>query len=247
MPLNEPRLDAQQVRQRWQALQASVADCCRRSGRPSDSVRIVGVSKYVDVQATGWLVQAGCADLGESRPQAIWEKSASIQVSAQPPEKPAVRWHLLGHLQRNKVRRTIPLVHCIHSIDSIRLLDQIQRDAADLQLVVRGLAEVNVTTDPSKTGMAPNQLESLLERAVDCPNVRIEGLMGMSRVGGTNDQIRGDFGTIRRIRDALQQKFSEKFSLDSLSMGMSGDYPLAIEEGATLIRIGSSLWEGIGV
>ncbi|MFN9914366.1 MAG: YggS family pyridoxal phosphate-dependent enzyme, partial [Pirellulaceae bacterium] len=104
---------------RWRRLQEEVAEAAERYHRPSDSVTIIGVSKYADVAQTAELIRAGCRDLGESRPQSLWEKAAAIGTDS-------VRWHLIGHLQRNKSRRILPWVHCIHSIDSLRLIEQIE-------------------------------------------------------------------------------------------------------------------------
>ncbi|MFO0921511.1 MAG: YggS family pyridoxal phosphate-dependent enzyme [Pirellulales bacterium] len=222
------------IQSNWQRTVEKVADACMRSNREMGSVTIVGVTKYVDAVLTKHLYDAGCCDLGESRPQNIWSKAPAL---------PDAQWHLIGHLQRNKVKRTLPLVELIHSVDSLRLLEQIAIDAESLSKRTRLLIEVNVTQDASKTGASPDEAMAILDRGLALPHLEIVGVMAMASLQGTSDQARAEFASVRVLRDQLAER--NQHPLPVLSMGMSGDFVEAIAEGATLIRLGSCLFEGL--
>lgn len=236
---------AEIIRTNWQRVQADVADACSAAGRAVSEVRIVGVSKYVGPELTQQLVDAGCRDLGENRPQALWAKHDWFN-DAQPPQAAdgPVAWHMIGHLQRNKIRRTLPLIDYLHSVDSLRLVDALATETANQDRRLPILVEVNVTEDATKTGMDPSGLPELFERIGDCPHLILRGLMAMSTNFSGGDQARHEFARVRQLRDTLQSRYPE-LDCSQLSMGMSGDFREAILEGATLVRIGSHLWDGI--
>lgn len=216
-----------------------IAAAAARSGRTAEAVKLVAVTKYADAAAARMLVEAGCGDLGESRPQELWRKAAALAGLP-------VRWHLIGHLQRNKAARTLPLVALIHSADSVRLIETInalagQRWGATVPL----LLEVNISGDPAKHGFAAEAVEPLRERLAEWPHVEVRGLMAMSGHEGDLEGARRDFAALRQLRDRLRASWGGKPALDELSMGMSGDFEVAIEEGATIIRVGSALFEGV--
>jgi pyridoxal phosphate enzyme (YggS family) len=217
-----------------------IADAARAAGRSPDEVRLVAVTKYVDAATTQLLVDAGCRDLGEARPQQLWDKAAAL------PE-PAIRWHFIGHLQRNKVRRTLPLVHLVHSGDSVRLLEELNREAAATSPTVKlpVLLEVNVSGEPAKHGFAADELPPLVESLAAFESLEIQGLMAMAGLDEDPTSARGDFAKLRELRDRLRREWAGRFRLDELSMGMSGDFEQAIAEGATLVRVGSALFEGL--
>jgi len=220
------------------AIRERIIQVAARSGRSADAVRLVAVTKYVGPDLIRPLVEAGCVELGESRPQALWDKAAALGDLD-------VRWHLVGHLQRNKVRRTLPLVSLVHSVDSLRLVDAIESDAAALSRSVSVLLEVNVSGDAAKHGVLPQDAEPLLVHAAAQSHVEVCGLMTMARLEGDVSAARGDFARLRTLRDRLAGVCPDNARLDELSMGMSGDFVEAIEEGATIVRIGSALFEGI--
>ncbi|MEX0937706.1 MAG: YggS family pyridoxal phosphate-dependent enzyme [Pirellulales bacterium] len=206
------------------------------SGRTARDVTLVVVTKYVGLEEARAVIAAGCRQLGESRPQSLWQKTESLS-------DPQVQWHLVGHLQRNKVRRTLPLVHLIHSVDSPRLLKAIDDEATQLGRRCAVLLEVNVSGDVEKQGLQPEELLPLVERMPGYPHVELRGLMTMaSRTGGT-DVARRNFAELRELRDRLRPSVPEGASLDELSMGMSGDFEEAIREGATIVRVGSAVFE----
>lgn len=218
-----------------------IARAAEQSGRAPDAVRLVAVTKYVDATAAAELVAAGCHDLAESRPQALWTKAPAVGQLA-PAAGPGVQWHLVGHLQRNKVRRTLPLVEWIHSVDSERLLAAIDAEAPTARSV-QVLLEVNTSGEASKHGLAPEAVEPLLEAATRFPHVAICGLMTMAALEGGEAVAERNFAALRTLRDRLRSVAPRGVRLDELSMGMSGDFEAAIRQGATMVRIGTALWE----
>ena len=230
---------AQRIADNLQQVQARIAAAAARSGRQASAIRLVGVTKYVGAEETRALVAAGCLDLGESRPQELWRKAAELSGQR-------VRWHMIGHLQRNKLARTLPLVSLIHSGDSLRLLEaihaeNISRSAAPSPV----LLEVNVSGDAAKHGFAPAELEPLGNTLTSLNGLELRGLMAMAGREANLDEARREFAQLRELRDRLQATWGERWKLSELSMGMSGDYEAAIEEGATLVRVGSALFEGL--
>jgi pyridoxal phosphate enzyme (YggS family) len=229
---------ADRIAENLSAIRERMSVAAARSGRSADAVRLVAVTKYVGPDLIRPLVEAGCGEIGESRPQALWDKAAALADLS-------VRWHLVGHLQRNKVRRTLPLVALIHSVDSARLVDAIESDAAALSQRVNVLLEVNVSGDAAKHGVLPQDAEALLVHAAGQRHLNVLGLMTMARLDGDAAAARGDFARLRELRDRLARVCPANARLDELSMGMSGDFVEAIDEGATIVRIGSALFEGI--
>jgi pyridoxal phosphate enzyme (YggS family) len=222
-----------------------IAAACRQAGREPESVRLVAVTKYVAADVTRLVLEAGLADLAESRPQAVWAKAAALATA-----EPAARWHLIGHLQRNKVRRTLPLLAMLHTLDSLRLLEAIaQETAAERaagQAVCEVLVEVNLTADPGRSGLAVADVPAVVRAAAASPAVRLRGLMGMAgHPDAAAADARRDFARLRELRDELAATLPAPGLLAELSMGMSGDFEAAILEGATIVRIGSALFEGI--
>lgn len=224
------------VDENWQQVCSDVADACRAAGRDPKSVTIVGVTKYVDSSLTRALVQAGCYDLGENRPQVLWQKAADLADLS-------IRWHMIGHLQRNKARRTVPLAYRLHSIDTVRLAKEIDQIAADLGQTASGLLEVNVSGDQQKHGFDPQQVEQIVAEVIGLPHLRILGLMGMASFEQPDHDPAIDFAALSSIRDRLTA--TTGLPLPELSMGMSGDFAAAIAQGATCVRIGSRLFEGV--
>jgi len=220
------------------AVRGRMADAARQSGRAPEDVTLVAVTKYVDVDMAQQVAEAGCLHLGESRPQELWRK-AELLVSPRP------HWHLVGHLQRNKIRRTLPLVEWIHSADSLRVLDALQAEAESAGCRARVLLEVNVARDQAKTGLLPEDLVPLAQRLSSWNALDICGLMAMSGLGSDRDEARREFAQVRQLRDRMQTQCPPEVALKHLSMGMSDDFAMAILEGATLVRVGSALFEGI--
>ncbi len=224
------------LKRNWEQIEARITDACQQAGRARSEVTLIGITKYVDTATTKLLFDAGLRDLGESRPQVIWEKAAHI---------PEARWHLVGHLQRNKVARTLPLVSLIHSVDSQRLLHAINEEAAKINKVQEVLLELHLTEEETKNGFAQDEWPLLPSYLAGLDHIKVTGLMGMAALDGTSDDARKTFARLRELRDHRLSLFGTPHHLHHLSMGMTGDFEQAILEGATMVRIGSALFEGL--
>jgi hypothetical protein len=221
----------------YESIQQRIAAAARRSGRSPDSVTLIAVTKYAGLDAVRELVRLGATQLGESRPQQLVERAALLDSR--------VQWHLIGHLQRNKARRLLPLVTLTHSVDTWRLLAALERLAQELAIQPRLLLEVNLTGEPTKSGFAKDELIAGWDAVCACRHVRVEGLMTMAADSPDPETARPTFAALRELRNHLVQISPPALRLPELSMGMTGDFEVAIEEGATLVRIGSALFEGV--
>jgi pyridoxal phosphate enzyme (YggS family) len=215
-------------------IRARIDAACRRAGRSAADVLLVAVTKSARLEWIEALIAQGVRDLGESRPQQLLERAERIA-------KPA-HWHLIGHLQRNKVRKILPVAECVHSIDSLELAARVDGLSAELGLRPRLLLEVNVSGEASKDGFAPEQLEADWTALSTLSHVEIRGLMTMAPFSDEPENSRATFQRLRELRDRLGAGAAQ---LAELSMGMSGDFEVAIEEGATMIRVGTSLFEAL--
>jgi PLP dependent protein len=209
---------------------------CRRAGRDRAEVTLVAVTKTVPPEVAAELVGLGVTHLGESRPQELWRKAAALPKS--------VRWHLVGHLQRNKIDRTLPLVDLIHSVDSLRLLAALEEEAGKQGRAVPVLLEVNASGEASKHGFAPAEVPGLAAHLTGLRHLQIGGLMTMAAPADDPGASRPTFAALRGLRDRLRGELGPPHTLEHLSMGMSGDFEVAVEEGATLVRLGTVLFEG---
>ena len=231
---------ADRIRENILAVRQRIADAAQRSRRHATDIHLIAVTKYVDAATTALVVQAGCLDLGESRPQSLWAKADELAPL------PQIRWHQIGHMQRNKLNRTVPYLHLLHAVDSLRLLTAVDTASAAANRILPVLMEVNISGDQSKSGFAPHDVAAALEQAANLKNLKVQGLMGMASLTGGNETARRNFIALRELRDQLTANCPDGVQLDQLSMGMSGDYEVAIEEGATMVRIGSALFDGVG-
>lgn len=231
--MNEERL-----RHNLESVRERIAAAARRSGRPEDAARLIAVTKKSPPEWVRPLVALGASDLGENYPQELWHKCELLADLGR-----LVRWHLIGHLQTNKVKKTLPLVGMIHSVDSLKLLQALDQ-AASGGSDPRGVClQVNTSGEETKHGWAPEQVLRDADLIAACHGIPIVGLMTMAAWGTTSETARPSFIRLRELRDLLRQKTG--LALGELSMGMSGDFEAAIEEGATMVRIGTALFEGL--
>ncbi|HLN28470.1 MAG TPA: YggS family pyridoxal phosphate-dependent enzyme [Gemmataceae bacterium] len=219
-------------------VEARIEAACRRAGRARAEVTLVAVTKTVSSEVAGLLPELGVIDLGESRPQELWKKAADLPST--------IRWHLIGHLQRNKAERTLPLVQLIHSVDSMRLLETLEQEAAKRQKSIPVLLEVNLSHEASKHGFEANEVPGLAGRIVELQHARVTGLMTMAAWEPDPEKCRPTFAALRALRDRLRAELGTESVMHQLSMGMTNDFEVAIEEGATLVRIGTALFEEEG-
>jgi len=215
-----------------------VANATTAAGRDPASVRLVGVTKYVGPVEAAALLSVGCPLLGESRPQQLWDKAAEASLAE-------ARWHMIGHLQRNKVRRTLPIVDLIHSVDSLRLANSIDSIAEELGLRKQILLEVNCSGDLEKHGLTADGLKELLPQLAELSHIEVTGLMTMAAREGGASAAAENFAALRQLRDSVASECPPNVNLTELSMGMSHDFETAILEGATIVRVGSLLFDGV--
>lgn len=215
-------------------IRARMAAACVRCGRAEDGVKLVAVSKKVAPELVTEAYECGLAVMGESRVQELKQKMQMCPG--------AVEWHMVGHLQSNKVKDVVRLVRMIHSVDSLKLLECIDREAGYAGVSMPVCLEVNVSGESSKFGMAPDAVHDVLKAGTGLMNVDIVGLMTMPPFTEDPEGARQYFAKLRCLRDDLRE--STGFDLEELSMGMSHDFEVAIEEGATWIRVGTDIFGG---
>jgi pyridoxal phosphate enzyme (YggS family) len=224
------------LRQNVSRVEERITAACRRAGRARTEVTLVAVTKYVTAAQVLPLRELGVTHWGESRPQELWKKAAEVAD---------VTWHLVGHLQRNKAARTLPLVQLIHSVDSVRLLEELEKEAAKQQRILDILFEIHLSGEETKQGFDAIELPSLPDTLSRLNHIRVQGLMCMAPLEGTLDDARRVFARLRQLKEQLAPQLSPPHAMRHLSMGMTHDFEVAIEEGATLVRIGSALFEGM--
>lgn len=207
---------------------------CERSGRNYEDVTLIAVSKTKPIEDLQIAYAAGVRDFGENKVQEILAKAPAMPTDT--------RFHMIGHLQRNKVRQVIKPAVLIHSVDSLRLAEQIEQEAARENLIVDILLEVNVAGEESKFGLAPEDVLELVYAVSKFPHVRIRGLMTIAPYVDDPEDNREIFKKLYRLSVDINSKNIDNVTMRVLSMGMTGDYEVAIEEGATMIRVGTGIF-----
>lgn len=213
-------------------VQKNVASAAEKAGRSADDVTLMAVSKTWPIPKVQEVVDAGQIDLGENRIQEAESKVPAMSSS--------LRWHLIGHLQGNKVRKALPLFDQIHSVDSLDLAKRINLIAEDLGLYPKVYLQVNIADDSAKYGFSEAAMEGALEEILGLDRLDILGLMTIPAFNPDPEATRPAFAGLRELKDRLETQFSA--GLSALSMGMSHDYHVAIEEGATIVRVGSAIF-----
>jgi len=220
------------IASRYEAVRRQVADAADCAGRDVGDVSIIAVTKTVGIPEIGAAIAAGMRDFGENRTQEFVGKQALF---------PQVRWHFIGTLQTNKVKDVVGKAALIHSVDSSRLLEHVARRAEQLEIVQPVLIQVNVSGEESKHGVSPGEVRDLLQEASSLPCVEVRGLMTMAPLGRPED-ARWVFRSLRELATSLSALRLNGVELDELSMGMTNDFRAAVEEGATMVRIGRAIF-----
>jgi pyridoxal phosphate enzyme (YggS family) len=223
-----------EIQQRLERVRADLQEAVRRSGRREDEVQLMAVSKFFPAQAVLEAVGVGQRVFGENRVLEAVEKAALCGGD--------LEWHLIGHLQRNKIRKLLPSIQRVDSVDSLELARQLDRVAGELGLRVRGYLEVNVGGEDSKSGFEPEALRAALDELLALPHLVWDGLMSIPPFHEDTELVRPYFVALRELRDELEQRGGLR--LPGLSMGMSHDFTVAVEEGSTLVRVGTAIFGG---
>lgn len=220
------------IRENLETVQKKIAAAAERCGRNAEEIKLVAVTKTYTTEAMNEAVLCGVTDVGENKPQEIRDKFDKV---------PSVNWHLIGHLQTNKVKYVIDRCCMIHSVDSIKLMEEIERLAVKNGRDIDILIQVNISDEESKSGIAPEELDKLLDYAKNLTKVHIKGLMTIVPKAEFGD-VRIHFKNMQQLFEDTKKKQYKNVSMSELSMGMSGDYETAIEYGATIVRVGSAIF-----
>jgi pyridoxal phosphate enzyme (YggS family) len=236
----------------WKRIEQRIADACHRAGRKPESVNLVAITKYASLDVIHLMVDLGFTDLGESRVQELTKRAAAVNewLGRRPRDisagaKPRPRWHMVGHLQRNKVKAVLPWIDLVHSVDSLRLAEEIDAQSAKLGRMTPLLLQVNAGDEPQKSGVAVAAATHLAEQVVSLEHVELRGLMAMAPLTADESRIRYVFGRARELFDEIIGERTCGPAFRELSLGMSRDFEYGIEAGATYVRIGTALFEGI--
>lgn len=212
----------------------AMEDSCHKAGRNSCEVTLIAVSKTKPVEYIREAYNAGVRDFGENKVQELLDKTQELPSD--------IRWHMIGHLQRNKVKYIVDKVTMIHSVDSLRLAEEISREALKKDVEVDILIEVNVAEEESKYGVTVQEAPVLIEKVAALPSLHICGLMTIAPFTEDSEENRLYFRRLRQLSVDIRDKNIDNVNMDVLSMGMTGDYSVAIEEGATCVRVGTGIF-----
>lgn len=215
-------------------VRANIRLACESCGRDISEVKLVAVSKTKPLSALEEAYACGCRDFGENKVQELVDK-----YEAMPKD---IRWHMIGHLQRNKVKYIVDKVYLIHSVDSLRLAQEIEKEAAKKEITVNILVEVNVAGEESKFGTTCEEACLLVEKIAKLPHVRVRGLMTIAPYVEDSEENRPYFAKLKQIYVDIIHKNIDNVFMEELSMGMTGDYEVAITEGATYVRVGTGIF-----
>lgn len=222
------------VAENYREVEERVREACTRSGRDRKEVTLIAVSKTKPVEMIKEAMEAGAEVFGENKVQELCEKYEAL---------PEVRhWHLIGHLQRNKVKYIVDKAELIHSVDSLRLAEEISKEAVRKNVQVNILIEVNVAEEESKFGVKVEDTEALVRQIAVLPGVHIQGLMTIAPYVTDPEENRPVFRALKKLAVDIHRKNIDNVHMDELSMGMTGDYQVAIEEGATMVRVGTGIF-----
>ncbi len=222
------------VAENYRKVEKRVQEACLRSGRKREEVTLIAVSKTKPVSMIREAMDAGAEVFGENKVQELCEKYEELPKS--------LRWHMIGHLQRNKVKYVMDKAELIHSVDSLRLAEEISKEAVKKQVEANILIEVNVAEEESKFGVHAKDVEELVRKAAILPNLHIRGLMTIAPFVEDAEENRPVFQELRKLAVDIKLKNIDNVDMSVLSMGMTGDYEVAIEEGATMVRVGTGIF-----
>lgn len=222
------------IQENLHTVEEKIKAACNRSGRTREDVTLIAVSKTKPIEMLKEAYASGCRDFGENKVQELIEKYEQMPKD--------IRWHMIGHLQRNKVKYIVGKVCLIHSVDSLRLAEEISKEAVKKGVTVSILVEINIAEEESKFGAASEDAVSLVEAISQLPNIVVKGLMTIAPYVENSEENRLYFAKLKQIYVDIIHKNIDNVFMEELSMGMTGDYEVAIEEGATLIRVGTGIF-----
>jgi len=234
------------IAERIQRVKDSISAACDRVGRDPAEITLVVVTKSASFEAVKEVISLGCRDLGENRVQQLRKVAGQIEELQEQGGfgDEAVRWHMIGHLQRNKVRQVLPVSHLVHSVDTLRLAEEISTSSGKLGLKPDVLLQINTSNEPQKYGAPVGAAIHLAEQVQTLEHLNLLGMMTMAPLTRNKDVIRACFVRAQELFEEIRTARVVGPEFDQLSMGMSGDYEIAAEEGATILRVGSAIFAG---
>ena len=236
------------ITEKTKRVKDKINSACARAGRDPEDVKLVVVTKSATIEAINEVIRLGFTDLGENRVQQLKKVVAQINEQFEASDSnintPKINWHMIGHLQRNKVRHVLPITCLIHTVDTLRLAEEINTSAAKQNLYPKVLLQVNTSNEPQKYGVPVGAATHLAEQIETLPNLKLVGLMTMAPLTHNKNIVRACFVRARELFIEMRGEKIVGKHFTELSMGMSSDYEIAIEEGATILRIGSAIFAG---
>lgn len=223
------------IRENIESIRKRIADAAKRAGRDADDIKLIAVTKTVDVDKVEEAIAAGALDAGENKPQELARKYEVLGDK--------IRWHQIGSLQTNKVKYIIDKVCMIHSLDREGLAEEIDKRASKIGRVIDCLVQVNISGEESKHGMSREEVEPFVRLVAEkYPNIKIKGLMTMAPFDAERDEIKKVFRDLKELSDEINNMNIGNVEMKELSMGMTNDFEIAVEEGATMVRVGTAIF-----
>lgn len=222
------------IKENIKEVENQIAAACQESGRAPEEVTLIAVSKTKPVELIREAYEYGCRDFGENKVQELLDKYEVLPKD--------IRWHMIGHLQRNKVKYIVDKVALIHSVDSLRLAEEISREAVKKDICVNILIEVNVAEEETKFGVTCDEVKPLVHEIAKLPNIRVKGLMTIAPFVENAEENRPIFSKLRKISVDIMDENIDNITMEILSMGMTGDYVVAVSEGAACVRVGTGIF-----
>lgn len=222
------------IRENMKAVEDRIAAACQEAGRKPEDVTLIAVSKTKPVEMLREAYECGCRDFGENKVQELLDKYEVMPRD--------IRWHMIGHLQRNKVKYIVDKVYLIHSVDSLRLAEEISKEAGKKNVCVNILVEVNVANEETKFGTTCEDAKQLVQDIAKLPNICVKGLMTIAPFVENAEKNRPIFSKLKKISVDIMGENIDNITMENLSMGMTGDYEVAVSEGATCVRVGTGIF-----
>ena len=222
------------IKENIQAVKETIARACEKSGRKAEDVTLIAVSKTKPVEMLMEAYACGCRDFGENKVQELLDKYEVMPKD--------IRWHMIGHLQRNKVKYIVDKVWMIHSVDSLRLAEEISKEATKKNICVNILIEVNVANEETKFGITCEEVRQLVQDVAKLPNICIKGLMTIAPFVQDAEENRIYFSKLKKLAVDIMEENIDNITMENLSMGMTGDYAVAVSEGAACVRVGTGIF-----
>lgn len=230
----EETMEEMTIRENMRAVEDRIAAACQEAGRKPEDVTLIAVSKTKPVEMLREAYECGCRDFGENKVQELLDKYEVMPRD--------IRWHMIGHLQRNKVKYIVDKVYLIHSVDSLRLAEEISKEAGKKNVCVNILVEVNVANEETKFGTTCEDAKQLVQDIAKLPNICVKGLMTIAPFVENAEKNRPIFSKLKKISVDIMDENIDNITMENLSMGMTGDYAVAVSEGATCVRVGTGIF-----